>query len=731
MQAKARSRWLELVETIDQARRQYYLRDSPTISDAEYDRLYAELVELEQAFPQLASGDSPTQTVGGARDEIFEPVEHLQRMYSLDNAFDEAELAAWVKRVTATIEDFPRLLLEPKIDGLAIDLVYVNGLLKTVATRGDGQTGEDVTYNSQFITAIPRAFNPVSGAVVPDLLEVRGEVFFGLEDFARINEEATGAGRTPFANPRNAAAGTLRQRIDRREEEIAKVRREQSVRDLSEKQQQRLARLVEEYSRAHESLSSLRLVCHGIGSHEGISFETQSEAYQVLESLGLPVSDLNSTAEGWHDLWGYVTDLEARRHKLKFEIDGAVAKVDRLSLQQRLGETSRAPRWAIAYKFAPEVVRTKLVGISVSVGRTGRVTPYAVMQPVQVAGSTVSMATLHNESEVKRKGVLIGDTIYLRKAGDVIPEVIGPVVELRDGTEKKFRMPKKCPSCATQLAREKADDVDIRCPNARSCPAQLRERLFHVGSRAALDIEGLGEKAADALLACGLVHDEADLFALSETSLKECAFFTRSPLPGEKGAQLGAAGEQLLAQLALAKNRPLWRYLVALSIRHVGPTAAQEIASTFPSIERIMSASVEELAAIDGVGPVIAGSVFDWFKEPWHREIVSKWRASGVALEHVTGQTTEASNDSLLRGVTLVITGSLEGYTRDSAIEAARALGAKVSNTVSSKTNFCVVGENPGSKVDKAVSLGVPVLDLAGFNLLLTEGAAAFKNLAK
>ncbi len=723
-----RARWLELVEAIEDARRQYYLMDSPTISDGEYDRLFAELVALEQDHLELATGDSPTQSVGGARDEVFEPVDHLQPMFSLDNAFDKTELDAWVKRVTSALDDFPEMLLEPKIDGLAVDLVYVNGLLKSVATRGDGRTGEDVTYNSQFVTAIPRAFVPAKGASVPDLLEVRAEVFFTLVEFAKINDQAMAAGRTPFANPRNAAAGTLRQRVDRREEEIAKVRVKSQVSGISDKHQMRIARLVDDYSRASESLASLRLVCHGIGAHQGVAFKTQTEAYQVLISLGLPVSALNETAGDLESLNDYLGRLESQRHDLDFEIDGGVIKVNDLNLQRRLGETSRAPRWAIAYKFPPEVVRTRLIDISVSIGRTGRATPFAVMESVVVAGSTVSVATLHNIEEIARKGLLIGDVVYLRKAGDVIPEVIGPVVEMRQGNEKKFRMPKNCPDCNTPLRKEKDDDVDIRCPNTRGCPAQLRERLFHVGSRGALDIEGLGEKAAEALLECGLLSDEAGLFGLTAQKLATCPFFTRAAGSTESGAQLGAAGVLLLEQLNKAKHRPLWRYLVALSIRHVGPSAAKEIARAFPSINQIRDASAEQLSEIDGVGPVIAASIREWFAEEWHRAIVEQWQANGVKMaEEVTHV---ANSVQLLSGVTLVITGSIEGHTRDSAIEAAQRAGAKVTSSVSKKTDFCVVGENPGSKADRANVLGVPVLDARAFEVLLSQGVEEARLLA-
>jgi DNA ligase (NAD+) len=562
---------------------------------------------------------------------------------------------------------------------------------------------------------------------VPSLLEVRAEVFFELKEFNLLNDHAMSSGRTPFANPRNAAAGSLRQRLDKREQEIAKVRSVQPKPSQGDRHQTRVSRLVDDYSRASDSLRALQVTCHGIGAHEGVSFQTQSGAYELLIALGLPVARLNELATSSKEVSAYLSALEKKRHDLEFEIDGAVIKVNDLKLQERLGETSRAPRWAIAYKFPPEVVRTKLLDIEVSVGRTGRVTPFAVMEPIRVAGSTVSVATLHNAQEITRKGVLIGDMVYLRKAGDVIPEVIGPVVELRDGTQKQFRMPKKCPDCGTTLARENDDDVDIRCPNARGCPSQLRERLTHIGSRGALDIEGLGEKAAAALLNCGLLKDEAGLFALTRDDLMKCEFFTRAPARGEVGEQLSAGGELLLEQLDKAKHRPLWRYLVALSIRHVGPTAAQEIAEKNSSIEAIANATPESLSEISGLGPVIAASVSEWFQEPWHKNIVSSWQAAGVQMRD---EQSSGGAQKPLSGLTVVITGSLSGFTRESAIEAARSAGAKVASSVSKKTDFCIVGESPGSKAEKAIELGVPVLNESGFEILLREGATAAGKLA-
>ena len=714
----ARARWTELVDAINSARTAYYQQDAPTLSDAEYDALYAELAALEQANPHLVSGESPTQTVGGQRSEMFEPVEHLQRMYSLDNAFDSGELTAWVERVEHGLGSVPPMLCELKIDGLAVDAVYVDGRLRTLATRGDGRVGEDVTYNARFIPAVPQRLKSASGRPLPRLLEVRGEIFFPVADFERINSEQQDLGLPAFANPRNTAAGSLRQRVDRREEELGAVRAEGRTGDRAAA---RIARMEAELGRAVARLEGLRLTVHGIGAVDGVSIARQSEGYDVLADLGLPVSDRARVHDSPAGVREFIEYYAEHRHDVEHEIDGVVIKVDDIALQQQLGETSRAPRWAIAYKYPPEVVRTRLLDIPVNVGRTGRVTPFAVMQPVKVAGSTVSMATLHNAFEVERKGVLIGDMVFLRKAGDVIPEVLGPVVEERDGSERAFVMPTRCPECGTALKPEKEGDKDIRCPNARSCPAQMRERLFHVASRGALDVEGLGYKAAVALLECGLVADEGDLFLLTPADLLRCPFFTREPGRGEEGLQLSENAKAMLANLDQARHQPLWRVIVALSIRHVGGPTAQALARQFPSIESLSSASVEELAAAEGVGPIIADGVSEWFAEEWHRDIVEKWRRGGVRLED---EIVDAGPQPLA-GVTVVITGSLEGFTRDSAASAVTDLGGKVASSVSKKTDLVVAGENAGSKYDKAVSIGVPIVGLEGFRALLTDGVDA------
>jgi DNA ligase (NAD+) len=718
--AAARARWAELVDAVNTARAEYYQADAARLSDVEYDRLFAELLDLERAHPELVSGESPTQTVGGQRSEMFEPVEHLQRLYSLDNAFSVDELQAWLDRVTSGLGRVPHLLCELKIDGLAVDAVYVEGRLRSLATRGDGRVGEDVTYNARYIPAVPQRLTPAPGAVVPPLLEVRGEIFFPVADFERINSEQQDLGLPAFANPRNTAAGSLRQRVDRREVELVAAR----ASSTGDRGVAKIARMEAELARARTRLDGLRLTVHGIGAVEGISIERQSQGYEVLAALGLPVSDRARVHDSVDGVREFVSYYGEHRHDVEHEIDGVVVKVDELLLQRELGETSRAPRWAIAYKYPPEVVRTRLLDIPVNVGRTGRVTPYAVMEPVLVAGSTVSMATLHNAHEVERKGVLIGDMVFLRKAGDVIPEVLGPVVEERTGAERPFVMPTLCPECGSELRPEKEGDKDIRCPNTRSCPAQLRERLFHVASRQALDIEGLGYKAAIALLESGLVADEGDLFLLQPDDLLRSPFFTRDPGKDEIGPQLSENAKTMLASIDAARDRPLWRVLVALSIRHVGPPTATDLARAFTSLDSVEAAGVEELSAVDGVGPVVAQAVSEWFGEDWHREVVDKWRRGGVRL---ADEPVELGPQPLA-GLTVVITGALPGFTREGAAAAAAALGAKVAGSVSKTTDLLVQGDDGGrtsSKRAKAVTLGVPVVGPDGFTALLESGLDA------
>jgi DNA ligase (NAD+) len=613
---------------------------------------------------------------------MFAPVEHLERLLSLDNVFTGEDLGGWADRA-AKLGGAGPYLCELKIDGLAIDLVYENGRLTRAATRGDGRTGEDVTPNIKTIGSIPKKLH---GDGYPAVLEVRGEVFLPVQAFEKLNESLLDAGKAAFANPRNSAAGSLRQKDPR----ITASR-------------------------------ALDAIVHGIGHVEGLDDPpgTQSGWYEQLARWGLPVSTFYQVVPDMTGVREYIAHYGEHRHDPAYEIDGVVIKIDQLALQQQLGSTSRAPRWAIAYKYPPEEVNTRLLDIQVNVGRTGRVTPFAVMEPVKVAGSTVDRATLHNADEVVRKGVLIGDMVILRKAGDVIPEVLGPVADLRTGDEYPFPFPTHCPECGTELTREEGG-VDWRCPNARSCPAQLRERLFHMAGRGAFDVEVLGYEAVSALLDEGLVADEGDVFGLTAERLETSPFFT------VKAGTLSANSVKLLANLEEAKTRPLWRALVALSIRHVGPTAARALADEFGSLEAIEAASADQLAAVEGVGPTIAASLHQWFTVDWHRQIVDKWRQAGV---HLAEENFDASRASarLLAGVTVVITGTLPELSRDEAGELVRAAGGKVSSSVSKKTHFVVAGENAGSKYDKAVELDVKILDEAAFRTLIEQGPDAFR----
>ena len=674
-----------LAEEIEEARWRYYVLDAPTLDDADFDRRMRRLEELEAQFPELATPDSPTQKVGGAVSTEFTAVDHLQRMESLDNAFSREELEAWHARLARDGVIDPELLCELKVDGLAINLLYEDGRLVRALTRGDGRTGEDVTPNVKTIDSVPHRLTAATGFPVPAQLEVRGEVFLPGAAFERLNDSMTEAGRPVFANPRNAAAGSLRQKDPR----VTAGR-------------------------------ALGLVCHGIGARQGFEPQAQSHAYEALAAWGLPVSDQVQVLSSLAEVEQYVERAGEQRHTIvPYEIDGVVIKVDDVALQRRLGSTSRAPRWAIAFKYPPEEVNARLLDIRVNVGRTGRVTPYGVMEPTRVAGSTVENATLHNAHEVKRKDVRPGDTVILRKAGDVIPEILGPVLPLRPEGLAEWVMPTRCPACGTALAQQKEGDKDLRCPNHELCPAQVRERVFHVAGRGAFDIEGLGYEAAAALLESGAIAHEGDVFDLDEAKLVTAPLFTRAPRKGEEGPQLSANGERLLANLGNAKGVPLWRVLVALSIRHVGPTAARALAQEFGSMAAIRGAAEEELAAAEGVGPTIAEAVIEWFQEPWHVEIVDRWEAAGVSMEDAR----DASVPRTLEGLTIVVTGSLVDFSRDSAKEAILARGGKAAGSVSKKTDFVVVGENAGSKADKAEQLGVPVLDEDGFRRLLEDGA--------
>lgn len=703
----ARVEWGDLAERASDAQFAYHVKDAPTLSDGEYDGLIRRLNELEAAYPILRTQESPTQSVGGAVFSTdFQAVDHLQRMLSLDNAFSPEEMHAWAARVERESGGTAfHYLCELKIDGLAVNLLYTNGRLTRALTRGDGRTGEDVTLNVRTISGIPEQ---LVGADVPELVEIRGEVYFPVAAFAELNASLVEAGKPPFANPRNTAAGSLRQ----------KDPRVTASRDL-------------------------RMLVHGIGASTGLELTRQSEVYAHMERWGLPVAHTYRVVDTIDEVLAYIQDTGEHRHDQPHEIDGVVVKVDELAVQRSLGATSRAPRWAIAYKFPPEEVNTRLIDIRVNVGRTGRVTPYGVMEPVVVAGSTVTQATLHNADEVRRKGVLINDMVVLRKAGDVIPEILGPVVALRDGTQREFIMPTVCPSCGATLAPEKEGDKDIRCPNAKSCPSQLRERLFGLASRGGFDIEALGWEGSIALLESGVLYDqgldgssESMLFSLGESEVVRVPLYTRVaskreltdpdavPAPGiVAGRVLSANGAKLVANLQAAKTQPLWRVLVALSIRHVGPTAARALAQAFGSMDAIREASAQELSAVDGVGGVIAEAVREWFDAPdndWHRRIVEQWTADGVRMVDER----DASIAQTLAGLTVVVTGSLEGFTRDSAKEAILLRGGKASGSVSKNTAFVVVGPGAGSKETKARDLGLTILDEAGFVHLLATGSA-------
>lgn len=677
-----RTEWQRLAEEVREHQFRYYVRDAPIISDGEFDKLFQRLLALEEAHPDLRTPDSPTQLVGGGFATEFTAVDHLERMLSLDNVFDEDEMRTWISRVEAETGPDIHFVCEVKIDGVALNLVYENGRLVRGATRGDGRTGEDVTLNARTIEDIPEQLTATAEFPIPDLLEVRGEVYFRLEDFENLNAAIVAEGKPPYANPRNTAAGSLRQK-----DPAVTARRR------------------------------LRMICHGFGRMAGFSPTSQYEAYRALAAWGLPVSAHTVRVQGAEAVLERIRYWGEHRHDIEHEIDGQVIKVDEFSLQRRLGSTSRAPRWAIAYKYPPEEATTRLLDIQVNVGRTGRVTPFAVMEPVTVAGSTVAMATLHNASEVERKGVLIGDTVTIRKAGDVIPEVLGPVVDVRDGSERRFVMPTHCPECGTPLAPEKEGDADIRCPNQQHCPAQLRERVFHMAGRGAFDIEALGYEAAIDLLKSGAISDEGDLFDLTEEKLLGTTLFVN------KSGTLSANGKRLLQNLDAAKDRPLWRVLVALSIRHVGPTAARALAAELGSMAAIEAASAESLAAVDGVGPTIAAAVKEWFTVDWHRAIVDKWRAAGVRMEDERDESIERN----LEGLSIVVTGSLQGFSRDEAKEAILVRGGKAAGSVSKKTAFVVIGDSPGSKAAKAEELGVPILDEAGFRTLLDQGPDAVR----
>ena len=707
-----RDEYAQLIDDVRDARRAYYTDDAPTISDAAYDALYRRLEEVEALYPELVANDSPTQEVGGEASSAFAPVTHRARMYSLEDVFSDEELRAWLTKAQENSQAIsgknPTWLTELKIDGLAVNLLYRNGALVRAATRGDGTTGEDVTHNVRTIATIPQR---LSGQNHPEEIEIRGEVFISSADFKALNEKIVAEGKNPFANPRNAAAGSLRQK-----------------------------------DAAVTAQRPLSMYVHGIGSSQGLGIETQSEVYELLASWGLPVSPYTETFTAVEDIFAYIERYGQQRHSLVHEIDGIVIKINDFATQRQLGYTSRVPRWAVAYKYPPEEVNTKLLDIRVDVGRTGRVTPYGVMEPVLVSGSTVEHATLHNQDVVKAKGVLIGDTVVLRKAGDVIPEIVGPVVALRDGSEREFVMPTLCPSCGSPLAPGKEGDVDLRCTNPQSCPAQLTERIYYAASRAAFDIEALGFEAAKALTAPAEpaeppLRSEAFLFDLTEEDLREVKIEREKKVKGvgtgktelvpyfwSKGTAKRPSAptkntRNLFVELQKAKQQPLWRVLVALSIRHVGPTAARALATEFGSMDAIRAADRDRLAAVDGVGSTIADSIINWFAVDWHAEVVNRWAQAGVRMQDERDESIERT----LEGVTVVVTGTLNDFTRDSAKEAIIVRGGRASGSVSQKTHFVVAGASAGSKLDKAESLGITVLDEDGFKKLLTQGPSAFE----
>jgi DNA ligase (NAD+) len=673
MSAAIRHQIQELSEEIRDHQFKYYVLDAPSITDAAFDKLWNQLLELERKYPQYKLESSPTLEVGGGFATAFTQHDHIEKMMSLDNVFDNDELDTWFDRIEkAGVKN--TWLCEVKVDGLAINLLYENGRLTRALTRGNGTTGEDVTLNIKTIKSVP---TELAGKNLPATLEVRGEVFFPLQAFDDLNDSLEEAGKPRFANPRNAAAGSLRQK----DPKITASR-------------------------------PLDVVVHGIGAATGVKFDKQSSAYELLKGWGLPTSSRYKVVSNRKEVIAFIDQYEKNRHNVEHEIDGVVIKVNEIDAQNNLGFTSRAPKWAIAYKYPPEEVSTKLLDIKVSVGRTGRVTPFAYMEPVKVAGSTVTNATLHNAQEIVRKGILIGDTVLIRKAGDVIPEVLAPVIEKRTGAERAFVMPSKCPDCGSKLRAMSEGDVDIRCPNSQSCPAQVVERLFYIGSRSALDIDVLGYEAAAALLADKLVTDEGDLFSLTLKDLSKSDFFTK------KDGSISVIADRFIAGLELAKSRPLWRVLVALSIRHVGPTSAQALANKFGSIANIQKASADELANIDGVGGVIAEAIVEWFDIDWHKEIIKKWQKAGVALVDAPKEKIPQT----LAGLTIVATGSLSSFTRDEITEAITSRGGKAAASVSSKTDYVVAGDSAGSKLDKATELGITILDEAGFKKLLEKG---------
>lgn len=658
----ARARVDELRAQLAHHNYRYYVLDAPEVSDAAFDLLLRELATLEQRHPELLTPDSPTQRVGGAPSALFAPAKHSSRLLSLDNAFDDEELVAWADRVRKGLGRDAAFVCEPKIDGVSIAVTYERGVLTRGATRGDGDVGEDVTPNVRTIRAVPGRLRTDAP---PAWLEVRGEVFLRKVDFERINEELGAAGKPLFANPRNSTAGMLRQK----DPKITASR-------------------------------PLSIFFHGLVRIDGKALGSYSETLATLREWGLRTHPESKSCATLDDVRAYVAQMAERRHALEHEIDGAVIKVDRTADQNELGATSKFPRWAIAYKFPAEEQTTKLNDIQVSVGRTGAVTPFAILEPVRVGGVTISMATLHNADEVIRKGVLIGDTVVVRRAGEVIPEVVAPIPSLRTGQERAFVMPTKCPACGADIVRPE-DEAVARCVNL-FCPAQVLGRIVHFASRGAMDIEHLGGRTSAELLDRKLIDDPGDIFALGAEQIAQ--------LPGFKDKSIA----NLLGAIAAAKDRPIDRLLYGFGIRHVGSSAARALADAFGDIDKIAGASVEDMAAAQGVGTVIAASVREYFDREDARALLVKLRAAGVRLTEAREKRTGP-----LTAKTFVITGTLDALSREAAKARIEALGGKVTNSLSSHTTYLVVGDSPGSKLEKAAKLGVATLDEAAFLQLL------------
>jgi DNA ligase (NAD+) len=656
--AESELRVEELRELVNHHMYRYHVLDDPEISDAEYDELIRELRALEDTFPELITPDSPTRRVGAAPAELFRPVQHRAPMRSLDNAFSEEELRAWGARVERGLAGAtPTFACELKIDGVACALTYEAGVLTQAATRGDGRTGEDITANVRTVKAIPRRLKVDDP---PSVIEVRGEVYLPVKVFEQVNEELTEAAKHAFANPRNAAAGSLRQK----DPNVTKSR-------------------------------PLQMWVHSFGAAEGISFDSHLGFLDWARSAGLPVPDTTEKASDRDQVLRFLRRWEKRRHSLDYEIDGAVIKVDDAKLQRRLGATSHAPRWAIAYKFPPEERTALLKSIDVHTGRTGKITPFAVLEPVVVGGVTITYATLHNEDETRRKDVRKGDTVIVRRAGDVIPEIVGPVPAKRPKGARPWKMPKRCPSCGTELVRPEGE-ADWRCPNKAGCPDQSVEWLFHFAGRGAMDIEGLGYRTVMALLREGLIQDPADVYSLTADDLQRLDGFAEKSI------------ENLLQAIDASRDRPLWRLLVGLNIRHVGSHVAEVLAAAFLSIDALATASEDEIDAVPEIGPTVAATVRAWFDEEENLALIEKLRKASVRLED------EAPSDvgpKPLEGQTIVLTGGMDTLSRDDATRLAQQAGARVSSSVSKKTDFVVAGENPGSKYDQAVKVGVEIID--------------------